>query len=111
MLNKDAFELLAGEPDFWDDELRTLCDEGVDLVKVQVDQHARGRRSAELTKTIHGWSVRAASGLDDFRLLFGSRIAGHEVSREEAVAWGTAWANADPTKKEFYVRRDRPATC
>lgn len=105
MLNTTAFTLLAGNPSKWDEETATRCKPGryagtydsEDLCKVQVDQHQRGRRSAALVKTLYGWTVRLASGLDERQILC------KVETREQAIAWGTAWANEDPEKREFYA--------
>ena len=115
MLNSEHFVLLGGNPQSWDDEIqrrvktsetRAGCLESESLCNVQVEQHARGRRSAVLTSTMYGWSVRLASGLDENQLLFGYRVTGRrDITREEAVEWGKAWANKDPEHREFYARR------
>lgn len=116
MLNSDHFVLLGGNPQAWDDEIqrrvkasetRLGCFDSESLCAVQVDQHARGRRSAVLTSTIYGWSVRLASGLDQNQLLFSYRTTGRRgITREEAIAWGRAWAAEDPTHREFYASRN-----
>lgn len=108
MINNDAFVVLAGDPSAWDEEMVRRCRPGrypgtfksEDVCKVQVEQHVKGRRSATLCETIYGWSVRLASGLDDRQLLF---VRG---TKEAALAFGIAWANEDPKKREFYVRKD-----
>lgn len=114
MLNTNAFVVLAGNPGPWDEEMNKRCGAGSapgtlkseDLVQVQVDQHRRGRRSATLVSTIYGYSVRLASGLDERQVLFGGRALGRNVSKEEAIAFGIKWANEDPDKREFYVRKE-----
>lgn len=105
MLNTSHFTLLAGNPSKWDEETLRLCKPGryegtydsADLCKVQVDQHRRGRRSATPVKTMYGWTVRLASGLDERQILC------KVETREEAIAWGKAWANEDPENREFYA--------
>lgn len=106
MMNSNAFVVLAGNPGPWDEEMKQRCDnKSEDLVKVQVDQHGRGRRSATLVATIYGYSVRLASGLDERQVLFGGRALGRNVSKEEAIAFGIKWANEDPKNREFYVAK------
>jgi hypothetical protein len=112
MLNNEGFVLLAGNPSKWDDEIRARCEkrgsffESESLCKLQAAQHAKGRRSARLQRTIYGWSVRLDSGLDDRQILYGHRLGNKDLSREAAVAFGIAWANEDPEKREFYAYRD-----
>jgi hypothetical protein len=111
MVNTAHFTLLAGNPSKWDEETRRLCTPGryadtydsPGLIKVQVDQHRRGRRGAILTKTFKGWSVRASSGLDAHQVLF---VTETREGRDQAIAWGVAWANQDPDNREFIARKD-----
>lgn len=107
MLNDTYYILVAGNPQKWDDETRARCRPGryentwnsEDLCKVQIDQHRRGRRSATIVETIYGWSLRSASNLD------GRQIIASRLTRDEAIAAGTAWANEDPDNREFFIRR------
>lgn len=109
MLNNEHFVLLAGNPGKWDDEIRARCKqnsglfESEGLCKVQASQHARGRRSACLQRTMYGWSVRLDSGLDDRQILYGGRHSSVDRSQEAAIAFGIAWANEDPQNREFYA--------
>jgi len=113
MLNNNAFVVLAGNPSKWDEEIRTRCAPGgvsgtfksEDLCSMQIDQHHRGRRSAELVTTIYGYSVRMASGIDGRAILFGGRSLGRKVSREEAIEFGKKWANESLETREFYARK------
>ncbi len=105
MLNTSHYTVIAGNPAKWDEETLKRCRPGKvegtvaseDLCAVQVDQHNKGRRGAVLTRTIYGWSVRADSGLENFKLLAG------KMSRAEAIAWGTKWVAEDPDRREFYA--------
>lgn len=118
MINHEAFVLLAGNPKKWDDEIRNGCKRSMgakpdpnssdffdssDLCRLQVTQHARGRRSACLQRTMYGWSVRLDSGLDDRQILYGGRHSNVDRSQEAAIAFGVAWANEDPENREFYA--------
>jgi hypothetical protein len=109
MLNTNAFLLLAGDPEHWDNETLTKCRPGsitgthnsTDLCALQVDQSSRGRRSAQLSLSLYGWTVRHASGLQGRAILFSSKD--HDPTK--AYEWGCEWANADPHNREFYVSR------
>ena len=108
MLNMTDFELLAGDPRAWDYELtaaRALGDRS--LIETQEDQHRRGRRTAQLVHGIYGWYVRAASSLDTPQVLANTQHRGGPLdgSYAAALAWGAAWACADPGNRELVVRR------
>lgn len=107
MINQTAFVVIAGNPTKWDREMRERVVPGDEsLVAMQVSQHARGRRTAQLTNTIYGWSVRAGSGLDSFRVLAGTRRGEHiSGSLQAALHWGIAWAEQDPDNREFIAHR------
>jgi hypothetical protein len=112
MLNTEHFTLLAGRPEKWDEEVRQQAsraagqDDGIKLLELQEDQHARGRRSVEVVKSGSGWAVRCASRLDNFQLVGGSRADAHwPGTYAVAAAWGINWANEDPANRECFVRR------
>ena len=81
-------------------------------------QASTGRqwRSVELCKSIHGWTVRAGSGLDGFALLAATRERGGRLDGtfENALEWATAWCDQDPAHRYAYVReydlREEPDT-
>jgi len=60
-----------------------------------------GYREAELVESDDGWSVRHASGLQDFALISSSRAGQVDSSFEGAVAAAKLWADYDP--KHRYV--------
>src|SRR5215471_5893218 len=108
MLNTEHFVLLAGRPEKWDEEIRQQArpagDQkvGINVPKLQEDQHRRGRRSAELVRSAGGWTVRFASGFDNFRLLDGGGHFAHWPGTYAAVAdWGINWTNEDPQNREL----------
>jgi hypothetical protein len=112
MLNANEFVLLAGRPEEWDEEVRQQAcragdpEVGIKLPELQEDQHDRGRRSVELVKSGYGWTVRCASGLDNFQLVAGSRHDPHwPGTYAAAAAWGINWANEDPQNRECFVRK------
>jgi len=103
MLNTEHFTPLAGRPEDWDEEVRRRASEAgenvVSLPELQDEQHARGRRSVEVVKSAHGWTVRCASGIDNFHLVAGNRHdADWPRTYAAAAAWGINWANEDPEK-------------
>lgn len=109
MLNTTHFILLAGNPEPWDEEVRRRCQPGKyentfkseDLCRVQADQSARGRLSAELVLSQYGWTVRYGSGLQNFSILYKS----DDTHPQRAYNWGVRWANEAPDFREFYVRK------
>ena len=112
MLNTEHFILLAGRPEKWDEEVRRQVsgaagqNVGINLAELQEEQHNRGRRSVEVVKSAYGWTVRCASGLDNFELLAGSRCdADWPGTYAAAAAWAINWANEDPGNRECFVRK------
>jgi len=107
MLNDKHFVLLAGNPTKWDNEIREKvskvgdCFESNNLCNLQVNQFARGRLSANLIRSMYGWTVRYASGLQDFAIIHSSR----KFNIQEALEFGIKWANEDPENREFYVSK------
>jgi len=109
MINIKAFKLLAGQPEAWDREVIGFTRAGGSLTEIQERQHAKGRRSAEMMRSLYGWHVRSASGLEGFALLYSSPRGEQIVSPDKGFAtayeWGVAWANEGPLNREFYIRR------
>ena len=110
MLNTKDFLMVAGDPRAWDLEMLQRCHKnhrllnggGASLTEVQVDQHERGRRSAELIRGIKGWYVRYSSGLDEFGILaeVGSDVDG---TIEDAIFWSMKWVMGDYVNREVFV--------
>lgn len=107
MLNTEDFFLIAGNPQKWDDEIRSRvkpsheqpgCFESEALCAVQLHQHDRGRRSIRLHKTSSGWSVRYASGLNNFGLLFSG-------TKDHCIREGVSWVEEDPNNREFFAHK------
>lgn len=81
-------------------------------------QETAGRQwtSCELVKSIYGWGVRAASGLDGFAILAATRDRGGRLDGtfEDALEWATVWCEQDPTRRYAFVReydlREEPDT-
>lgn len=101
MLNHTAFILLAGNPHAHDAEMRRRVDAGENICNVQVDQAGRGRLSAHLVLSIHGWTVRYASGLQNFGILHKSG----SFDPSDAMYWGCTWVSTDPDNRELYVAK------
>lgn len=99
MLNQKNFILLAGNPQKWDDEMLTLTNRGEALVALQVSQAQRGRLSAHLVRSIYGWTVRYASGLQNFAIIHKSG----SKNIANALSFGINWANQDPNNRELFV--------
>lgn len=89
VLNAEREKLPRGAHGFASD---ALCDWQVAVAR-------RGYREAELVKSIYGWSVRAASGLENFALLASCRASQVDGSFEDAVRWARAWAAQDPARR------------
>jgi hypothetical protein len=83
---------------------RRDCFQSAPLCDLQYEQHQRGIRCAEIVKSIYGWTVRAGSGLDNFRLLAGSRDGTLDGSHEAAVYYAKAWQARDPSNRYVFER-------
>jgi hypothetical protein len=99
--NTEHFVTLAGNREPWASEHLTLKDRDQSLIALQEDQARRGYIPAVLVETINGWSVRYASGLQGFGIIY----FGKGQSRAQVIAAGVAWANQDPEHREFYARK------
>jgi hypothetical protein len=112
MLNAEDFILLAGRPEKWDEEVRQQASRaadqnvGMNLRDLQEEQHYRGRRCFEVVKSGCGWTVRCASGLDNFQLVHGARHDAHwPATYAAAAAWAINWANEDAQNRQCFVRK------
>ena len=103
--NSEHFVTLGGNPGKWIAEMASLKDRGQSLCDLQESQSERGFLPAELVKSVYGWGVRYASGLQGHGILIGSKGRARPLSRKEAIAWGVDWANTDPNNREFYARK------
>lgn len=74
------------------------------LCNAQSALHSRGYRSAELVKSVFGWSVRSGSGLDGFALLASSRTGVLTGSAGDALKWAMNWVSDDPNKRDVFFR-------
>lgn len=108
MINTKHFVLLAGNPQKWDDETKQQVSCGVNICRVQEDQHARGFRSATIVKSIYGYGVRSTSGLDGFSILASTKDSPKrgvlDGTIEDAVRWGKEWVAQDPDNRELIAR-------
>jgi hypothetical protein len=112
MLNAEDFILLAGWWEEWDEEVRQQASRAADqsvamnLRDLQEEQHYRGRRCVEVVKSGCGWTVRCASGLDNFQLVHGARHDAHwPATYAAAAAWGINWVNEDRDHRRCFVRK------
>ena len=107
MINKKHFLLLAGNPEEWDNEMLDLTNRNQSLIDLQLDQARRGRLSAEMILSTHGWSIRYASALQNFNMLFGSGSFDPKI----ALEWGVNWVNKNNKNRELYVRKTYIEKC
>jgi len=104
MINTEHFILLAGNPEKWDAEAVERAGNGEELVRIQEDQHSRGRRSARLKPRNMGWCIETASSIDPSPFIeYEGERAEFFATRTEAVVVGKAWAEEDPDNREFYA--------
>ena len=105
MINRTDFILLAGQPEKQDAETVSRLKQGEYLTDIQEDQHRRGKREAELLRSMYGWTVRSGNGLDGFAIMYVPCRNRPDKGFAEGLMWGRAWANERPEEREFYIRR------
>ncbi len=74
------------------------------LCNLQVKQANAGFLGIEVVKSIHGWSVRYDSGLQNFALVRTARELGGEGSIEAAEQFARDWCANDPDHRYAWVR-------
>jgi hypothetical protein len=94
VLNTKHFVLLAGDPHFWDQEIKDRIAKNENLTDIQVEQHRHGRRSATIAKGIKGWYVRAANNLMIPIIIYPTTETFGQ--KQTAIAYGKNWAERDP---------------
>ena len=80
------FIRLAGDTQHWDDEITRRVAAGEDLCRLQEEQSARGYLPYRLVLSMYGWTIRYASGLQGFGLVYSSR----SFNPADALAEGEA---------------------
>jgi len=113
-MNPEYFHVFAGEEASrleWEEILRRCRPEagqGESLVSVQEDLHRRGFRSVQLVRSARGWTVRFASGLDDFRILYRCPEKDEEecdFGFSAAILAARGWCDLDPGKRYAFCSR------
>jgi hypothetical protein len=92
--------VIAGDQAKWDRELASVPKvgnyyESNALVALQERQSRAGYLPAKLIKSNFGWSIRYASGLQDFGVLLAPR---GRMTLAEVIAWGKQWVAASPNR-------------
>ena len=83
---------------------RRDCFQSEPLCALQSEQARRGVLGARLCKSIYGWSVHYASGLQDFGLIAGVRRGELSGTLEEAEEFCRQWVARDPANRYAYGR-------
>lgn len=63
------------------------CFESNKLCAMQRSQSARGRTEADLGRSMYGWTLRYASGLQGWSIIFASRNHNPATALAEALRW------------------------
>lgn len=61
------------------------------LCNWQVEESRKGVVEAEIVRSMYGFSVRYASGLQDFALLAGARMRTVDGTLADAIRWAKNW--------------------
>lgn len=69
------------------------------LCDLQRDLNRAGFLEASIVKSIYGYSVRYASGLQNFDIIASARRGQLDGTFEDAVRYARAWAAEDPDRR------------
>lgn len=69
------------------------------LCQWQQIEARNGIVEAEIVKSIYGYSVRHASGLQNFSLIASCRRGQLDGTLDAAIAFAKGWQSADPTRR------------
>ena len=99
------YSLLHGRPDIWDNEIRAECkinDDGNldkdDLLRLQLEQWHRGRRTALLTRNDKGgWDIILDPNPDGPKIIRTTP----NPDPTKILHWATVWVETDPYNREL----------
>lgn len=74
------------------------------LCEWQSELSRRGILPAHLVDSIYGWSVRYASGLQDFGIIASARMGIVDGSLADAERFARKWVAEDPARRYVYVQ-------
>jgi len=69
-----------------------------ELIQLQSDWSYRGIVGAELIESMHGWTVRYDSGIQNWSLIAA------DMTKGEVIEYAMSWVAMDPTRRYSYVR-------
>mgnify|MGYP000036960180 CR=1 FL=1 len=101
------FIRLAGDTQHWDDEITRRVAAGEDLCRLQEEQSARGYLPYRLVLSMYGWTIRYASGLQGFGLVYSSR----SFNPADALAEGQRIVARNPRNYELIVSKREIENC
>lgn len=103
--------IIAGETVYQAERARKHASLGVKnqyasetLCAWQVQEHQHGIRAAEIVQSNYGYSLRHASGLDNWGLILSARARELDGTLEAAVVAARAWCAVDPDRRYVFIR-------
>ena len=78
--------------------------ESAALCAWQVQEHQHGIRAAEIVESNYGYSLRHASGLDNWGLILSARTRELDGTLEAAVAAARSWCAVDPDRRYVFIQ-------
>lgn len=75
------------------------CFDSESLVKFQVAINSKGYVEAEIVESNYGYSLRYASGLQNFGLIASSRSRELNGTIEDAIRFAKEWVSRDPAHR------------
>lgn len=115
VLNKEVLILVGAEPyhrietlkmrELPRTEMGTGCFESEALCRFQARVHGEGYKSARLELSKLGWTVRNASGLNNFELIASVRRGEVDGSFKDALMAATKWQAEDHDKRSVIIMK------
>ena len=103
-------KIISGETVWTEQQARKHASLGVKnryaseaLCAWQVQEHRNGIRAAQIVQSNYGYSVRHASGLDNFGLIASARARQLDGTLEAAIGAAKAWCAVDPSRRYAYI--------
>jgi hypothetical protein len=103
-MNKQHFAVVAGHDveEFLEEQLTAeRARQGFVLTRWQEEVHRNGYVAAELCKSMHGWTLRYATGLMGFGIIQATK----NFDWPHAVNVAKQWQERDPVRRYVFVRR------
>lgn len=90
-------------------QTRAGCWESESLCRAQSRLWCDGYLEAEILSTAYGYSLRHASGLENFALIASARSGDVDGTYDGALQAAASWVAVDPSRRTVFTREEAPA--